>query len=138
MKITTVNKYLKNYHLEGDCWIWDGWIDRLGYGGIGGGNTKHIKAHRFFYEHHRESIPEGMTIDHLCRNRRCVNPEHLEVVSSYVNKLRAIRVRRAKSAKTHCFRGHEYTPENTMQKTGILGGRECRICRAARDHNRQR
>lgn len=88
-------------------------------------------AHRWAYEHYRGPIPEGLQIDHLCRNRRCVNPDHLEPVTASENVLRG-SVREAAQARsariTHCPKGHEYTEENTYM-TG--GGRSCWTCKRA-------
>jgi len=73
----------------GQCWVWTGALAN-GYGHltVDGKNTP---SHRFAYELHHGPIPEGMHIDHLCRNRACCNPEHLEPVSPQINKLRARR-----------------------------------------------
>lgn len=86
-------------------------------------------AHRWAYEYFIGPIPPGLQIDHLCKNRSCVNPEHLEAVTGSVNVRRssnAEAARRRAKATTHCPRGHEYTPENTYQTSG---GRACRICK---------
>ena len=97
------------------CWIWTGAKNTQGYG-----NFKfdgHVgKAHRYSYQLHRGAIPEGSTLDHLCRVRACVNPNHLEAVSLAINCSR-------RPARVVCLRGHELTPENTA----IYGGK--RICR---------
>lgn len=84
-------------------------------------------AHRWSYEYHRAEIPEGLQIDHLCRNRLCVNPWHLEPVSGEVNR------QRYADSFTHCPRGHEYTPENTYAATDKQHGKQCRTCRREAD-----
>lgn len=124
------------------CWLWTGALqnDRYGHFRIGGRYaSQNIIAHRFSYEFHCGPIPDGYTIDHLCKVTCCVNPDHLEPVTQYENLRRSsawypetyARRRRA----THCRRGHELTPENTYQ--GKNRGR-CRICGRARDNERYR
>lgn len=112
---------------SGDCWVFKGAVATSGYGRIGhGGRT--LQAHRAAYELFVGPIPTGLHIDHLCRNRLCCNPEHLEAVSQAENNRRAWKVRCAN--KTHCKRGHEFTPDNTFLHP--LGGRQCRECHNTR------
>lgn len=82
-----------------------------------------IAAHRFAYELANGPIPDGLEIDHLCRNRKCVNPAHLQAVSHRENMLRA--------AKTHCLNGHPLTGPNVYLRPDGRG-RECRECRRRR------
>lgn len=105
------------------CWLWIGAQNAAGYG-IVTVNGRTLKAHRVSYEVHVGPIPEGLHIDHLCRVRNCVNPEHLEPVTLAENN------RRAAAAQTHCIHGHEFTPENTL--TSKRGHRFCRSCARAR------
>lgn len=83
-------------------------------------------AHRVFYEHHVGPIPLGLTIDHLCKVTRCVNPDHLEPVTQRVNTLRGDGPSAVNARKTHCPHGHEYTPDNTYVRKA--GGRICKTC----------
>lgn len=86
-------------------------------------------AHRLFYEHYKGRIPENLTLDHLCRVRCCVNPDHLETVSHRENCLRGTAFVVENANKTSCINGHSFNLENTyMTKTGA---RQCRRCRNA-------
>jgi len=119
---------------DSGCWVWMGRILESGYGQIGY-KGKQIPAHRLAYLLFKGDIPEGMHIDHLCRNKACVNPDHLEAVTPSVNQQR-MGVHRRKSI-THCKHGHEFTPENTIWKK-TNGTRQCRICTNLREHDAQR
>lgn len=115
------------------CIEWTGRIDRYGYGQFlpeGGRSANNMGAHRWSYEHFVGPIPAGYQIDHLCRNRACVNPAHLEAVTPRENTLRSLNPPALNAKKTHCIRGHEFTPENTDSRNG---GRSCRTCRRERD-----
>jgi hypothetical protein len=114
------------------CWLWTGYIDRDGYGLITFmGKTR--RAHRLTYELLTASIPDGLTIDHLCRERSCVNPDHLEPVSQGVNVMRGDTLPAKQARQTHCFRGHEFTKDNLMI---VRGKRICRICDRAKSLRR--
>jgi hypothetical protein len=108
------------------CWLFKGPLNWLGYGEVYiGGKTKHV--HRVVYELMVGPIPNGLSIDHLCRVRHCVNPAHLEPITTRENVLRGIGITAQNARKTHCKRGHEFTPENTYVFPS--GGRACRTCR---------
>lgn len=85
-------------------------------------------AHKWAYESIVGPVPEGMELDHLCRNRACVNPAHLEAVSRRVNQLRGLSISAKNARKTHCVHGHPLTGENVYE---WRGSRYCRACRAA-------
>lgn len=114
---------------EADCWHWKAFKDRSGYGGfVIDGKTR--RAHRVAYEWWCSLIPEGLVIDHICGQRDCVNPNHLQAVS------RAENTRRGDGGKiwrerSHCSMGHEFTEENTFHRSD--GGRGCRVCRKERN-----
>lgn len=111
-----------------DCWIWRGPMKSTGYGQINWGKTEDGKkivryAHRVSYELSVGPIPTGLTLDHLCRNTVCVNPEHLEPVTQSENTRRG-----GNGRKTHCSRGHRFTTDNTYVRPDGTGWRGCRAC----------
>lgn len=116
-------------HVEVDentgCWNWVGSKNRAGYGRVRRGGKVH-RAHRWAYELYRESIPDGLVIDHLCRNHSCVNPWHLEPVTNDENCERGWGRRIKTGWINHCIHGHEFTPENTY--INPLGRKICRTC----------
>lgn len=93
--LTRKTNYLEHYVEDpvSGCWNFTGTVTPNGYGNVYGGHrgASPIKAHRYFYEHMVGEIPDGMVIDHLCRNTLCVNPEHLEPVTQSENVLRGAR-----------------------------------------------
>ncbi|MBP1241736.1 hypothetical protein ABID92_000436 [Frigoribacterium sp. PvP120] len=106
------------------CWNWQASLLRNGYGQFHAPGT--TLAHRYSYELHHGAIPEGLVIDHLCRNRRCVRPSHLEAVPQAVNLQRGETLNAAESALTHCLRGHQFNESTTYL---YRGRRTCRPCR---------
>ena len=115
------------------CWEWMATLDRAGYGRFWLKGTRQVFAHRFAYELVKGKIPEGLQIDHLCREHKCVNPDHLEAVTSRVNLLRGIGIPAREAQQTACIHGHSFTPENTYLDR--QGHRSCNICR--RRHSRK-
>jgi HNH endonuclease len=120
------------------CWQWKGVKTGKGYGMFyvePGRNGQRVLAHRFQYEMPYGPIPEGMQIDHLCRNHGCVNPSHLEVVTPQENVLRGEGLSAANARKTHCPQGHAYSGDNLVVRRGKRERRErdCRTCAKARN-----
>lgn len=119
------------------CWIWTGAVNNMGYGRFripSAFGWQRVLAHRFSWEiTHREPIPEGLELDHLCSTPRCVRPDHLEPVTHIEN------VRRGRAAgRAACPQGHPYGPRDFNRTTGW---RKCRICANAAStaaHRRQR
>lgn len=118
------------------CWLWTGTKVPSGYGRLWIAQRP-FAAHRVAYEWLVGPIPEGLQLDHLCRVRRCVNPAHLEPVTSRENTMRGLNWAARNAEKTHCPQGHPYDEANTYLRSG--GGRGCRAChREAARAQRQR
>lgn len=116
---------------ESGCWKWIGAISGTGYGSFYSGQygARYDSAHRCSYEFYVSKIPEGMVIDHLCRNRWCVNPEHLECVTMRENTDRGVLYETLTAnakKKTHCKRGHELFGRNLI--IDRKGDRCCKTC----------
>lgn len=113
---------------DGGCLVWVGARNRGGYGNItAAGKVRQV--HRIAYVAARgEDIPPGMPLDHLCRNRACVNPDHLEVVTGRTNTLRGMNPCAENARKTHCPNGHALDDENLVSGVAKSGRRYCRKC----------
>lgn len=123
---------------DAGCHEWTADVSNSGYGRFWVEGKQKALAHRWSYEYHIGPIPDGLVIDHLCRNKLCVNPSHLEPVTYSENALRGVgpEMRSAiKFTATHCSQGHEFTPENTKYN-GIK--RVDRICVTCAKDGRKR
>ncbi len=110
---------------ENGCWIWPGQENGKGYGLVRFNLIKK-SVHRVVYTHFRGIIPAGMQLDHLCRNRACANPWHLEPVTAQENCLRGNGPAAVQARQTHCKRGHELSGENLY----VFPCGRRRLCRA--------
>jgi hypothetical protein len=117
---TLAERFEGKYIRSDGCWNWTAFKDH-GYGKLTHFG-KCLYAHRVSYELHIGPIPQGMTIDHTCRNTACVNPQHLRVLS-LLDNIRA----GVKATAVVCIRGHPFTPENTYRRSD--GRRSCKVCR---------
>jgi hypothetical protein len=121
---------------ETGCHEWGGSTTWGGYGMIGD-SGRVVLAHRAAWQLVNGKIQHGLTLDHLCRNRSCVNPDHLEAVTQQTNVLRGDGIAAKNAQKTHCKHGHEFTAENTYL---FRGRRTCKECNRGytRDYQRRK
>jgi hypothetical protein len=135
--MTELTRWLVARFTVGDgCWLWTGWTGRDGYGRCSlpnpdptGPRQNHRLAHRVVYEELVGPIPAGLELDHLCRNRACVKPAHLEPVTHTENNRRGVGMMwDVQKARTACPKGHAYDEANTIRGAK---GRSCRTCRNA-------
>ncbi len=111
-----------------NCWKWKGRIEKNGYGRFSYKHDQIISSHRMSYLLYRGPIDMGLTIDHLCKNKWCVNPSHLEVVTMKENLRRSFNITNINEHKTHCKSGHPFSLSNTYIRPD--GSRQCKICRS--------
>lgn len=137
--ISETQRFFSKTKKDGDCVVWSGHLNNKGYGTFNvkrGGFWIKILAHRYSYEMVNGLIPNGLEIDHLCRNSACVNPKHLEAVTHSINAKRGELPNISKTrslAQTYCKHGHPYDEKNTYRDK--RGYRNCKIC--ARERNKK-
>lgn len=128
MRGNNLQKIMEKVQVTDNCWLWNGFVAPTGYGRV----KIHYKfrhAHRVIYELLVEEISEDLVLDHLCRNRQCVNPNHLEPVTVKENIMRGVGLASINAKKTHCKRGHAFDEGNTYT---LKNKRYCRICERAK------
>jgi hypothetical protein len=132
-----MHKIDASWGVTGGCWEWRGRCNGKGYGNFWL-NGKTRRAHRVSYGMFTGPIPAGLDLDHLCRNRSCVNPAHLEPVTALENTRRGLAGATARArqlAKTHCKHGHAFSNDNTRLR--VNGARACRECDAKSSRERR-
>ena len=130
--LSRINKHSNIFGEDGkyptECWQWIGHTNSNGYGVIDIFKKKFF-AHRISYIKYVGAIPINLQLDHLCRNRKCVNPDHLEAVTQQTNLLRGKTVVAKQAKQTHCINNHEFNDVNTYR---YKNKRYCKVCRKNR------
>lgn len=134
-RLSLDDRFWKKVQKSEGCWTWTGAKTSRGYGKLTmwyGEVYRHVSAHKVSYELAKGSVPEGLCIDHLCCNTSCVNPDHLEAVTSGEN------TRRYTNTITHCAQGHPFDEENTTWAYAVKDGYESwqRVCKTCRRERR--
>ena len=126
-EIKKVEKFLcKINAVDGNCWNWSGEISKEGYG-LFSISSKRFFAHRISFEMFKEKLNTSLVIDHVCRNRKCVNPDHLRQVTTRINNIEnSISLFAKKSSQSHCVNGHEFSEDSIYWEKGR---RKCVKCR---------
>lgn len=129
LKLALPSKFWDRIYFAGNCWLWKGATNR-GYGRFHVSRGKQRPVHRMTWEVINGPVPSGKNLDHLCRNKTCVNPSHLECVPIAVNALRGNSPHAQHARQTHCFLGHPLSGENLFINS--RGNRVCLICNRSR------
>ncbi len=135
------HKNERNYVLDfNGCWRWASHLKPNGYASrifYKDGKPKRVYMHRWFYEKLVGPISPGLTIDHLCKTKDCVNPNHLEPVLHRTNNLRGNSAAAVNARKTHCPQGHALSANNITPYFVKNRRRECRLCRNTKQNLRK-
>ena len=137
--MTTVGeRFWAKVDATGICWDWTGSRSAKGYGNFNINRERGcVRPHRVVFELlGLPPVPADMTVDHLCRNKACVNPDHLEIVTAGENTLRGGAMSARYARRSQCINGHDYTPENTRY-WGTGRERYCLTCQAMRREERR-
>lgn len=127
------DRFWEKVDKSGDCWVWLASKNTKGYGKFSS-NGVPVMAHRFSWEQVNGEIPRELVVNHLCENKPCVRPDHLELITNAENlRYSGVGQKNAEhhKSKTHCRNGHEYTKETTRQtfrKNRISISRRCMVC----------
>ena len=124
----TPERFWSKVDASGDCWEWTGGVQRQGYGITYVDGPQRV-AHRWAWENLVGPVPDGLVLDHLCRNKRCVNPDHLEPITNRENILRGYGITARNARKTECIHGHPLSGVNLFV---WRGDRLCRTCHRER------
>lgn len=130
----------ENYRVSNTgCWVWQGCVTSTGYSRMWDKVLKKADwGHRVFYRRYKGEIPTGLALDHLCKNTKCVNPEHLEPVTAIENVRRSESPSALNRRKTHCPKRHEYNATNSyFYKRRGGEQRICRLCQMEYNKNRR-
>lgn len=123
--MTAIERFMASVE-QGEHWLWTGTLSANGYGRFYL-RGRFLAAHRVSLLLAGRDVPDALTVDHLCRVRNCVRPDHLELVTIRENVLRGTGLSAVNAMKTHCPKGHEYTADNTYHN-GKGNYRRCRVC----------
>jgi hypothetical protein len=130
MTATAADRFWANVDRSDDCWVWTAHLNAAGYGRFRLSEPRRlVYAHRFAYELLVGPIPEGLSLDHLCRNRSCVRPTHLEPVTQRTNLLRGSGFAATQAEQIYCKYGHPLWGENVYSRPTSPNRRECRTCK---------
>ncbi len=129
MKDSDIERFFSKVNKTPTCWNWTAAISKAGYGVFGFGSNTIKYAHRVSLHYSRVSLKPGMVVDHICRNKKCVNPAHLRQVTRRVNVIENNSSCVTKNAsKSFCVRGHEFTPLNTRLVSKRGRNNPMRVC----------